>query len=120
MALDNSPSLRRGTSGSEGSDLRPGYRYDTDLRRIDEEQRDIVDKLNRKQDGIEQRVKAAKAAGKYKKKALIDQPTIGGETPRSEASIQGLVLPSLGAAFGPIGSTNYADKPKPFSGETFY
>jgi hypothetical protein len=34
MALDNSPSIRRGTSGSEGSDLRPGYRYDIDLRRV--------------------------------------------------------------------------------------
>lgn len=120
MALDNSPSLRRGTSGSEGSDLRPGYRYDVDLRRVDEEERDIVDRLNAKQEGVERRVKAAKAAGKFRKKALIDQPTIGGETPRSQASIQGVTLPNLGEAFGPVGGTKYPDKPKLFTGEVFY
>tara|TARA_R100000005_G_C4994703_1_gene201658 strand:+ start:659 stop:1021 length:363 start_codon:yes stop_codon:yes gene_type:complete len=120
MALDNSPSIRRGTSGSEGSDLRPGYRYDIDLRRVDEEERDIVDRLNAKQESIERRVKAAKAAGKFRNKRLIDQPTIGGKTPRSQASIQGTALPSMGEAFGPVGGTKYADKPRPFSGEVFY
>lgn len=120
MAIDNSPSLRRGTSGSEGSDLRPGYRYDVDLRRIDEEERDIVERSNRKQESIERRVKAAKAAGKFRNKKLIDQPTIAGKIPRSEASIQGTTLPSMGEAFGPVGGTKYADKPRPFTGEVFY
>jgi len=120
MALNIDPSQRRGTSGSEGSDLRPGYRYDVDLRRLSEDERDIVEKSNAKQDAIDRRVKSAKAAGKYQKSQLISQPTINGKTPRTPGSINGVTLPSMGEAFGPVGSTNYADKPKLFTGEVFY
>lgn len=120
MAIDTSPFQRRGTSGSEGSDLRPGYRYDVDLRRLSEEERDIVQNSNAKQDSIDRRVKSAKAAGKYRKRKLISQPTLNGKTPRTPGSINGVTLPSMGETFGPVGSTNYADKPQPFTGEVFY
>lgn len=120
MALNINPGQRRGTSGSEGSDLRPGYRYDVDLRRLSEEERDIVERSNAKQEAIDKRVKSAKAAGEYRKRKLISQPTLNGKTPRTPGSINGVTLPSLGETFGPVGSTNYADKPQPFTGEVFY
>lgn len=128
MAIDSDPSQRRGTSGSEGSDLRPGYRYDVDLRRLKEDERDIVERSNQKQDRIDKRVKAAKAAGRFQKRALISQPSIDGETPKNPATInvaagaKGPTLPSEtdGYGFGPVGTTAYADRPKPYSGEVFY
>jgi len=120
MSLNSSPSIRRGTSGSEASDLRPDYSYDIDLRRVDADERDIVSSLNRDQDAIKRRVQAAKVAGAYQKRALIDQPTIRGKTPRGAATIEGVTLPSMGEAFGPVGATKYADKPKAFTGEVFY
>jgi len=120
MALDNSPSYRRGTSGSESSDLRPDYNYDIDLRRVDEDKRNIVNSLNAKQNAVKRRVQAAKVAGEFRKRALIDQPTIGGKTTRNPATLNGVTLPSLGESFGPVGATKYADKPQPFTGEVFY
>ena len=120
MALNNSPSYRRGTSGSEGSDLRPDYNYDIDLRRVDEDQRDIVGQSNAKQDAYKRRFQAAKVAGEFQKRRLIDQPTIGGKTPRSPGTVNGVTLPSMGESFGPVGATKYAVKPQPFTGEVFY
>ena len=121
MSVNNSPSLRRGTSGSEGSDLRPGYRYDVDLRRLNEEERDIVEKSNAKQDAIDRRVKATKAAGAYQKRALISQPTVGGKTPKNPGSFGGVTIPSrMNGSITPGGSTTYPTKPQRFSGEVFY
>ena len=127
MAVNNSPSLRRGTSGSEGSDLRPGYRYDVDLRRLSEDERDIVEKSNAKQDTIDRRVKATKAAGAYRKRTLIDQPAINGKTPKTPGSIttrngnKGSTVPSrMNGSITPGGSTTYPTKPGRFSGEVFY
>jgi hypothetical protein len=93
------PRQDSGSSGVEVSDLNPEKLYDTDLRRVDEDAR-----------------KSAKAAGKYKQRAGIAEPTIRGKTPRGIASIAGTELPSLGDRIGRGGSVNYAEKPQPFGG----
>ena len=59
---------------------------------------------------------AAKTAGAYRQRSQIAEPTIRGETPRSEATIAGVQLPSLGDTVGTAGSTNYARKPSGYSG----
>ena len=111
--------LRSGTSGAEVSDLRPEQAYDTDLRRIDAESRDAVSPINDNQDRVAKFLKSAKSAEKYKQKALIDEPSIRGKTPRTEASIEGSTLPSMGDRFGRGGGTNYANKPQPKFGAGF-
>jgi hypothetical protein len=59
---------------------------------------------------------AAKTAGAYRQRVQIDEPTIRGKTPRNEAVIAGVQLPSLGDTIGTAGSTNYARKPSGFAG----
>ncbi len=108
-----------GTSGAEVSDLRPEQAYDTDLRRVDADSRNSVESINDDQGRVAKFLKSAKAAGKYKVKASIDEPTIKGKTPRTEANIDGSALPSLGDTFGRGGGTNYANKPLSNFGSPF-
>jgi hypothetical protein len=113
------PRLRSGTSGAEISDLNPEQTYDTDLRRVDPEVRGAVEGVNNKQERIGKFIRAAKTAGKYKQAAQIDEPSIRGKTPRTEATIDGTTLPNLGDRFGRGGGVNYANKPTPRFGRPF-
>jgi hypothetical protein len=113
------PRQDSGSSGSEISDLNPERAYDTDLRRIEEDERGDVEAINDKQERVGRFIKAAKTAGKYKQQASIAEPTIRGETPQNPASIAGSEVPSKGDTFPQAGSTNYARKPGVNFG-TFY
>lgn len=108
-----------GTSGAEVSDLRPEQAYDTDLRRLTQDERFQAESLNDNQDRVAKFMRAAKSAGAYKLRAGIDEPTIRGRTPRVPASIQGVSLPTTGDSGGRSGAVGYADKPKPNSGRAY-
>jgi hypothetical protein len=114
------PRQDSGTSGGDTSDLHPERAYDTDIRRLDNTARDSADAADTrnevKQDRVKRYMAAAKTAGAYKQRTQIAEPTIRGRTPRSEAVIEGVQLPSLGDTVGTAGSTNYARKPSGFSG----
>jgi hypothetical protein len=114
------PRQDSGTSGGDTSDLHPERAYDTDIRRLDETARDSADAADTrnevKQDRVKKYMAAAKTAGAYRQRAQIAEPTIRGKTPRSEAVIEGVQLPSLGDTVGTAGSTNYARKPSGYSG----
>jgi hypothetical protein len=114
------PRQDSGTSGGDTSDLHPERAYDTDIRRLDDTARDSADAADTRNEATQDRVKkymaAAKTAGAYKQRTQIAEPTIRGRTPRSEAVIDGVQLPSLGDTVGTAGSTNYARKPSGFSG----
>jgi hypothetical protein len=114
------PRQRSGTSGAEVSDLNPEQAYDTDVRRLDETERAIADDVDirnlRQQNRVSRFMAAAKTAGAYRQRASIDEPQIGGRTPRNEATINGVTLPSQGDTAGPGGTVGYARKPSPFSG----
>lgn len=114
------PRQRSGTSGAEVSDLNPEQAYDTDIRRLDETEREIADDVDirnvRQQDRVSKYMAAAKTAGAYRQRASIDEPQIKGRTPRNEANMNGVVLPSQGDAAGPTGAVSYARKPSPFAG----
>ena len=114
------PRQDSGTSGGDTSDLHPERAYDTDIRRLDNTARDSADAADTRNEATQDRVKkymaAAKTAGAYKQRTQIAEPTIRGRTPRSEAVIEGVQLPSLGDTVGTAGSTNYARKPSGFSG----
>jgi hypothetical protein len=114
------PRQDSGSSGVEVSDLNPEKLYDTDLRRVDEDARSSAESVNDKQRRVARFMKSAKAAGKYKQRAGIAEPTIRGKTPRGIASIAGTELPSLGDRIGRGGSVSYADKPQPFAGKPYY
>jgi len=114
------PRQLSGTSGAETSDLNPGQAYDTDVRRLDETEREIANNVDVRNAGQQERVNrymaAAKTAGAYKQRASIDEPQIRGRTPRNEANLNGVILPSQGDEMGPTGGVGYARKPQPFSG----
>jgi hypothetical protein len=114
------PRQDSGTSGGDTSDLHPERAYDTDIRRLDNTARDSADAADTRNEVAQDRVKkymaAAKTAGAYKQRTQIAEPTIRGKTPRSEAVIEGVQLPSLGDTVGTAGSTNYARKPSGYSG----
>jgi hypothetical protein len=114
------PRQDSGTSGGDTSDLNPERAYDTDVRRLDETERDVADSADTrnevKQDRVRKYMAAARTAGAYRQRAQIDEPTIRGKTPRNEAVIAGVQLPSLGDTVGTAGSTNYARKPSGFAG----
>jgi hypothetical protein len=114
------PRQDSGTSGGDTSDLHPERAYDTDIRRLDDTARDSADAADTrneiKQDRVKRYMAAAKTAGAYRQRTQIAEPTIRGKTPRSEAVIEGVQLPSLGDTVGTAGSTNYARKPSGFSG----
>jgi hypothetical protein len=113
------PRQDSGSSGSEVTDLNPERNYDTDLRRISEEERPGVAEINDDQTRIRRFITAAKASNKFRQKASIDEPTLRGETPRSEATIGGVEVPSMGDEYGTVGSVGYAKKPRSQSG-AFY
>ena len=120
------PRQDAGTSGVDSSDLNPEQSRDVDLRRLDIEGREqYADRVkefgDRKhqedaQDRISKYMAAAKTAGAYRQRSQIAEPGIRGETPRGEATIAGVQLPSLGDTVGTAGSTNYARKPSGYSG----
>ena len=114
------PRQDSGTSGGDTSDLNPERAYDTDIRRLDATARDIADTADTRNEASQDRVRkymaAAKTAGAYRQRNQIAEPTIRGETPRGEATIAGVQLPSLGDTVGTAGSTNYARKPSGFAG----
>jgi hypothetical protein len=117
------PQRDSGTSGAELTDLNPEQAYDTDLRRLDPEERITASRADtenaRQQDRVAKYFRAAKSAGKFRQKAGIDEPMIRGKTPRTEAVIDGVYLPSQGDRIGTAGSTNYAEKPKPNFGMSY-
>ena len=113
------PRQDSGTSAAETSDLRPEQAYDTDMRRVDPEERGAVESINNNQSRVAKFMRAAKSAGEYKKRSLIAEPTINGKTPRTEMSIGGSAFPSMGDTIGRAGSTNYADKPGAQFGRAF-
>ena len=113
------PSRDSASSGVEVSDLNPEKIYDTDLRRFEEDKRSNVESLNDKQDRIGKLFKAAKSAGAYRQRAGIAEPTIRGKTPRNPAILDGTELPSMGDTYGPVGSTNYPNKPQPYAGRPY-
>lgn len=114
------PRQMSGTSGADISDLNPEQAYDTDVRRLDETEREIADSTDvrntRQQDRVSKFMAAARTAGAYRQQAGIDEPQINGRTPRNEANIDGVVLPSLGDSGGTAGGVGYARKPRPSSG----
>lgn len=113
------PQLRAGTSGAEVSDLRPEQAYDTDLRRVAPDARQSAASVNDEQRRVARFMQAARTAGAYRQRASINEPTIRGKTPRTEAVIDGTALPSTGDRFGRGGGTNYANKPQPRFGRGF-
>jgi len=113
------PRQDSGSSGIEVSDLHPEKIYDTDLRRLKDEERLAAESVNNKQDRVGKFMRAAKTAGTYRQRAGIAEPTIRGRTPRNPAFIDGTELPSMGDTIGTAGSTNYANKPQPRFGRAF-
>jgi hypothetical protein len=108
-----------GSSGVEVSDLHPEKIYDTDLRRLEDDEQSVIEPTNDKQERVAKFMRAAKTAGTYRQRAGIAEPTIRGKTPRNPAFIDGTELPSLGDTIGAAGSTNYANKPQPRFGKSF-
>jgi hypothetical protein len=113
------PRQDSGSSGVEVTDLTPEKIYDTDLRRLPAEERGAAKSVNDQQDRVAKFMRAAKTAGAYRLRAGIAEPTIRGKTPRTPATIAGTELPSMGDTAGPVGSTNYANKPQPRFGKAF-
>jgi len=105
------PRLDAASSGVEVTDLNPEKIYDTDLRRVKEEDRKSIEDINDPQERVGKFMRAAKVAGEYRTRAGIAEPTIRGKTPRNPAYLDGTELPSMGDTFGTAGSTNYANKP---------
>ena len=117
------PTQDSGTSGAEISDLNPEQGYDVDLRRIEADEREDVENINRKQNRVRRFFKSAKAAGAFKQRSGFNEPSIGGRVPVGKADLGGTELPSLrGRNFGGpgAGATEYATKPKPQFGKAFY
>lgn len=112
-------SQNSGTSGAEVSDLRPEQAYDTDLRRLDPEERFATESINNNQERVARYMKAARTAGAYQQRVGISEPSIRGKTPRSRASIEGTELPTTGDSGGRSGAIGYARKPKPNFGKPF-
>ena len=126
------PQKDSGTSGIEVSDLNPEDQRDVDLRRLDPEERNIYEDRKsefshpKHQESSQKRIskfmRAAKAAGEYRQRNSIADPSIRGKTPIGKASSGGVELPSLrGRNYGPpgAGATEYAHKPKPSFGKPY-
>ena len=126
------PQKDSGTSGIEVSDLNPEDQRDVDLRRLDPEERDIYKDVKRdfsypkdqesSQERISKFMKSVRAAGEYKQRRGISEPTVRGRTPISKADLRGVEVPSQRSGnFGDpgAGSTEYAHKPKPNAGKAF-
>jgi hypothetical protein len=112
-------SQNSGTSGAEVSDLRPEQAYDTDLRRLDPDERFAIENINDSQDRVAQYMKAARTAGAYQQRTSISEPSVRGKTPRTRASIEGTELPTTGDSGGRSGAVGYARKPTGQFGKPF-
>ena len=108
-----------GTSGAEVSDLRPEQAYDTDLRRVDPDERSSLANINNQQERVARFTKAAKSAAAFRQRKDIEDPQVRGKTPRGSLSNAGTVIPNLGERFGRGGGTNYANKPQGQFGKPF-
>jgi hypothetical protein len=113
------PRINAGTSGAEISDLRPEQAYDTDLRRVEPEERPAAASLNQNQERVGRFMRAARTAGAYRQRASIAEPMIRGRTPRAGANINGVELPTTGDSGGRTGSVGYARTPKAQFGKQF-
>lgn len=113
------PGIDSGTSGAEVTDLNPEQAYDTDLRRVAEDARGSAESVNNDQNRVAKFMRAAKTAGAYRQRASIDEPTIRGRTPRTQATIEGVELPSTGDSGGRTGAVGYARKPAAQFGKGF-
>jgi hypothetical protein len=113
------PRQDSGTSGAEVSDLNPEQAYDTDLRRLSQDERGSAQSVNNLQNRVAKFMRAAKSAGAYQQRTSIDEPTIRGKTPRTQAVIAGTELPSTGDSGGRTGAVGYARKPGSQFGKGF-
>jgi hypothetical protein len=113
------PRQDSGTSGAEVSDLNPEQAYDTDLRRLSQDERGPAQSVNNLQNRVAKFMRAAKSAGAYQQRTSIDEPTIRGKTPRTQAVIAGTELPSTGDSGGRTGAVGYARKPGSQFGKGF-
>ena len=113
------PGRDAGTSGAEVTDLNPEQAYDTDLRRVAEDDRGATKSINSDQRRVAKFMRAAKSAGAYKQRASIDEPLVRGEVPRTRAEIAGVELPSTGDSGGRAGAVGYARKPANQFGKNF-
>jgi hypothetical protein len=97
------PRQDSGTSGAEVSDLNPEQAYDTDLRRIGQDERRAASSVNVKQDRVAKFMRAVRSAGEYQKRALVAEPTSA----------------TAGDSGGRAGAVGYARKPKASFGKAF-
>ena len=116
---EEDPRRLPGTSGAELTDLNPEQAYDTDLRRVAEEDRSATESVNDRQGRVAKFMRAAKSAGAYRQRASIDEPMVRGRTPRVRAEINGVELPSTGDSGGRTGAVGYARKPASQFGKGF-
>jgi hypothetical protein len=128
------PYVDSGSSGGEVTDLTPERSYDTDIRRLDNDEQAIANRADTRNTEMQQRIskftKAAKSAAAYKQRRSIDEPTIDGKTPERPVNINpvspgpfpaytAIETPSKGDKQGPVGSVNYARKPSISFGRGF-
>ena len=113
------PSVDAGTSGAEITDLNPEQAYDTDMRRLAEDERGSAESVNNDQNRVAKFMRAARSAGAYRQRASIDEPLIRGKVPRTRAEIAGVELPSTGDSGGRTGAVGYARKPAAQFGKGF-
>jgi hypothetical protein len=97
------PGRDAGSSGAEVSDLRPEQAYDTDLRRIEGNDRYAASSVNQKQERVAKYMRAARSAGEYQKRNLV----------REETSA------TSGDSGGRAGAVGYARKPEFQFGKPF-
>ena len=95
--------ITSGTSGAEVSDLRPEQAYDTDLRRVEETERNSTASVNQQQGRVARFMRAARSAGEYQKRNLVREPTSA----------------TLGDSGGRAGAVGYARKPTIQFGKAF-
>ena len=113
------PGIDAGTSGAEITDLNPEQAYDTDMRRLAEDERGSAESVNNDQNRVAKFMRAAKSAGAYRQRASIDEPLVRGEIPRTRAEIAGVELPSTGDSGGRTGAVGYARNPAAQFGKGF-
>jgi hypothetical protein len=115
------PRVDAGSSGGDTSDLNPGRAYTTDTRNFNADEKTTASRAgtsnDRQESNVNKYLAAAKTAGKFKQQALVDEPQIRGRTPRTEASIKGTNVPTLGDRIGIAGGVNYATKPTATAGK---
>ena len=103
------------TSGVDRSDRNPEDAYDVDLRRIAPEDRQELRKggINRRKQGrVTRALSAARAAGKYKKGTMFNQPLREDGIPYERGGSRQLEeVPGFGDKFGRQGGYGYAEKP---------